>query len=70
MITDGFFRTNYAKGLAGAVVVAVVALALELLAAATQRAVDPNPRESSRNRKRGILGRTPRVRADAEPIGG
>jgi len=70
VITDGFFRTNYAKGLAGAVVVALVALALELLAAATQRAVDPNPRESSRNRKRGILGRTPRVRADAEPIGG
>lgn len=70
VITDGFFRTNYAKGLAGAVVVALVALALELLAAATQRAVDPNPRESSRNRKRGIRGRTPRVRADAEPIGG
>jgi osmoprotectant transport system permease protein len=70
VITDGFFRTNYAKGLAGAVVVALVALALELLAAATQRAVDPNPRESSRNRKRGTRGRTPRVRADAEPIGG
>ena len=70
VITDGFFRTNYAKGLSGAVVVALVALALELLAAATQRAVDPNPRESSRNRKRGIRGRTPRVRADAEPIGG
>ena len=70
VITDGFFRTNYAKGLAGAVVVALVALALELLAAATQRAVDPNPRESSRNRKRGIRDRTPRVRADAEPIGG
>ena len=33
VITDGFFRTNYAKGLAGAVVVAVVALVLELLAA-------------------------------------
>ena len=70
VITDGFFRTNYAKGLAGAVVVAVVALALELLAAAAQRSLDPNPRESSRNRKRGILRRTPRVRADAEPIGG
>jgi osmoprotectant transport system permease protein len=70
VITDGFFRTNYAKGLAGAVVVALVALALELLAAAGQRAVDPNPRESSRNRKHGILGRAPRVRADAESIGG
>jgi len=49
VITDGFFRTNYAKGLAGAVVVALVALVLELLAAAVQRAVDPNPRGSSRN---------------------
>ena len=34
IITDGFFRTNYGKGIAGAVVVAVVALVLELLAAA------------------------------------
>jgi osmoprotectant transport system permease protein len=70
VITDGFFRTNYAKGLAGAVVVALVALVLELLAAAVQRAVDPNPRESSRNREHGIPDRTPRVRADAEPVGG
>jgi osmoprotectant transport system permease protein len=70
VITDGFFRTNYGKGLAGAVVVALVALALELLAAGVQRAVDPNPRESFRNRKHGILDGTPRVRADAEPVGG
>jgi osmoprotectant transport system permease protein len=70
VITDGFFRTNYGKGLAGAVVVALVALALELLAAAVQRAVDPNPRESFRNRKHGIPVGTPRVRADAEPVGG
>jgi osmoprotectant transport system permease protein len=34
VITDGFFRTNYGKGIAGAVVVAIVALVLELLAAA------------------------------------
>jgi osmoprotectant transport system permease protein len=70
VITDGFFRTNYGKGLAGAVVVALVALALELLAAALQRAVDPNPRESFGNRKHGIPVGTPRVRADAEPVGG
>jgi osmoprotectant transport system permease protein len=70
VITDGFFRTNYAKGLAGAVVVALVALVLEVLAAGAQRAVDPNPRESFRNRKQGIPGGTPRVRADAEPVGG
>ena len=46
VITDGFFRTNYAKGIAGAVVVAVVALVLELAAAAAQRAVDPMPERS------------------------
>ena len=41
MITDGFFRTNYGKGIAGAVVVAAVALVLEVLAALAQRAVTP-----------------------------
>ena len=50
--------------------VALVALVLELLAAAVQRAVDPNPRESSRKSKHGIPGMPPRVRADAEPVGG
>ena len=43
VITDGFFRTDYGKGLAGAVVVAVVALVLEGLAALVQRAVRPVP---------------------------
>lgn len=41
VITDGFFRTQYGKGIAGALVVAVVALVLELLAAWAQRAVTP-----------------------------
>jgi osmoprotectant transport system permease protein len=41
VITDGFYRTNYGKGIAGAVVVALVALVLELLAASVQRAVTP-----------------------------
>lgn len=41
VITDGFFRTQYGKGIAGALVVAAVALVLELLAAAAQRAVTP-----------------------------
>lgn len=54
VITDGFYRTNYGKGLAGAVVVALVALVLELLAAAVQRVVDPTPRESSSKRERGM----------------
>ena len=41
VITDGFFRTNYGKGIAGAIVVGIVALLLELLAAAIQRRVAP-----------------------------
>ena len=41
VITDGFFRSNYPKGIAGAVVVALVALVLELLAAGLQRVLDP-----------------------------
>src|SRR6478672_4556613 len=44
IITDGFFRSNYGKGIAGALVVAAVALVLELLAALAQRAVDPTQR--------------------------
>lgn len=41
IITDGFYHSDFGKGFAGAVVVAVVALALELAAAGVQRAVDP-----------------------------
>jgi osmoprotectant transport system permease protein len=41
VITDGFFRTNYGKGIAGAIVVALVALVLEVCAASVQRAVTP-----------------------------
>lgn len=41
LITQGFYRTDYAKGIAAAIVVAVVALLLELLGAAAERAVDP-----------------------------
>lgn len=37
VITDGFYRNDYAQGLAGAVVVAGVALVLELAAAMVQR---------------------------------
>ena len=48
VITDGFFRSDYAKGIAGAVVVAVVALALELLSAGVQRGVDPTRRKTGR----------------------
>jgi ABC-type Fe3+ transport system permease subunit len=41
VITAGFYRNDFAKSIAGAVVVAVVALVLELIAAAAQRFVDP-----------------------------
>lgn len=41
VITDGFYHSDYAKGLAGAAVVAVVALLLELGAALVQRLADP-----------------------------
>jgi len=43
VITDGFANTDYGKGIAGAVVVAAVALVLELMAAAVQRAVSQQP---------------------------
>lgn len=43
VITDGFYRGNYGKGLAGAAVVAVVALVLEAIAAGVARLVRPFP---------------------------
>jgi len=50
IITEGFARNDYAQGMAGAVVVAVVALVLELAAAAAQRAADPMPSGPSTSR--------------------
>jgi osmoprotectant transport system permease protein len=41
IITDGFYRSNYPKGIAGAIVVALGALVLELGASALQRLADP-----------------------------
>ena len=48
VITDGFFRSDYAKGIAGAVVVAAVALVLELVTAGIQRGVDTTRRGTGR----------------------
>lgn len=48
IITDGFANSFYGKGIAGAVVVAVVAMILEVLTALAQRAVDPIPRSTAR----------------------
>jgi len=44
LITEGFYRTDYAKGIAAAIVVAVVAFFLELIGAAVERATDPGRR--------------------------
>ena len=61
VITDGFYRSNYGKGLAGAVVVALVALLLELAAAGVQRALDTTtPPSGSRGNEK------PRVAAVSE----
>jgi len=48
LITDGFANSNYGKGIAGAVVVAAVAMVLEVLASLGQRALDPVPRTDAR----------------------
>jgi osmoprotectant transport system permease protein len=58
LITEGFYRTDYAKGVAAAIVVAVVALFLELAGAAAERAVDPVRRVSHETITR-KGGRTP-----------
>jgi osmoprotectant transport system permease protein len=42
LITQGFYRTDYPKGIAAAFVVAVVAFLLELASASLERMVDPN----------------------------
>jgi osmoprotectant transport system permease protein len=65
VITDGFFRTNYGKGIAGAVVVGVVALALELLAAGLQRVVTPTHHGSSPKRDSGMSAGTSSVAVGA-----
>ncbi|GAB2771500.1 ABC transporter permease subunit [Nocardioides salsibiostraticola] len=56
IITDAFARTQYGKGLAGALIIAVLALVLELLAATAARMADPMPSDHSANRSRGRVG--------------
>lgn len=68
VITDGFFRTNYGKGLAGALVVALVALVLELLSALVQRLLDPVPRPPRRSDGRPSRERAKRVSAQAPTV--
>lgn len=69
VITDGFANNRYSQGVAGAVVVAVVALALELSAAWVQRAADPVPRVSTRNRQHEMPVGGSTVTEAAEPVG-
>ena len=56
IITDAFARTQYGKGLAGALIIAVLALVLELLAATAARMADPMPSDHSASRSRGRVG--------------
>ena len=69
VITDGFYRSNYPKGIAGAVVVALVALLLELLAALVARLVDPAPRRTSARRGEELSGPPRTLNEAAEPVG-
>jgi osmoprotectant transport system permease protein len=68
VITDGFYRTNYGKGIAGAVVVAAVALVLEVLAALAQRAATPGG-GSSPKREDALSVAGPSVDTATEPVG-
>jgi osmoprotectant transport system permease protein len=69
-ITDGFFRSHSGKGIAGALVVAAVALVLELLAALAQRAVDPSRRSTPEGGRADALSVGPAtVDPPAEPVG-
>jgi osmoprotectant transport system permease protein len=56
VITDGFANTYYGKGIAGAVVVALVALVLELVGAALQRWTSPVSRAARQERLQPAIG--------------
>ncbi|HET9842311.1 MAG TPA: ABC transporter permease [Nocardioides sp.] len=62
LITEGFYRTDYPKGIAAAFVVAVVAFVLEVAGALVERGVDPN-RKGTATRSTESGART------AEPVG-
>jgi osmoprotectant transport system permease protein len=54
VITDGFANTDYGKGIAGAMVVAAVALVLELVAAGVQRVASPLPQDAVRRKDESV----------------
>lgn len=73
IITEGFASNRYSQGMAGALVVAAVALVLELLAAGAQRLFDPVPRAragSSPNREEQLSEPRPKVAEAADTVGG
>jgi osmoprotectant transport system permease protein len=49
LITQGFYRTDYPKGIAAAFLVALVAFVLEVGGALVERAVDPNRKGTATN---------------------
>ena len=51
VITAGFFNGDYPRGLAGAVIVAAIALVLELVSALAQRAVQTRARPDTRGQR-------------------
>jgi len=55
IITEGFYHSNYGEGFAGAIVVAAVALVLELGAALVQRAADPVRRARGHTRTTSVV---------------
>lgn len=67
VITDGFARNEFGKGIAGAVVVAAVALVLELVASRLQRAADPV--RATRHGEGGMSGAGPTVVDNAGAVG-
>ena len=71
VITDGFFRSNYGKGIAGASWSPLVALVLELLAALVQRARRSRPAGVVRHRivRWDMSVGTPTVDQPADAVG-
>jgi osmoprotectant transport system permease protein len=54
LITEGFYRTDYPKGIAAAFLVAVVAFFFEVVGTVVEHAVDPARRGTSRTRTRTV----------------
>ncbi|MFC7496720.1 MULTISPECIES: ABC transporter permease [unclassified Nocardioides] len=69
VVIDGFRRTNYGKGIAGAIVIALVALVLEAIGAIAQRVLDPVPRTTVPKRRRGMSAGVPMVAEETDPVG-